>query len=193
VLVGVLGLPLAPRAASARRLANGPPPPPYPGAAGNSAKVGLLGLEYEDVPRRAEDVNQIATLQEQVRTLEQQLLSAKNSFSQLVSSVSAELSKISSGGSLTTADPHLNVSVTADLVFMVSPLDTVLDGEIALNSQQRKCGQFTLSQVLDVKVFVPTAAVALTSLTIQVDLFVKEHPEYCHAEAVDKYMVLRRR
>ena len=31
------------------------------------------------------------------------------------------------------------------------------------------------------------------AVTEQVDLFVKEHPEYCHAEAVDKYMVLRRK
>ena len=31
------------------------------------------------------------------------------------------------------------------------------------------------------------------AVTEQVDLFVKEHPEYCHAETVDKYMVLRRR
>lgn len=73
-----------------------PPPPPYPGAAGNSAKVGLLGLEYEDVPRRAEDVNQIATLQEQVRTLEQQLLSAKNSFSQLRAGVDGEMGELRS-------------------------------------------------------------------------------------------------
>jgi hypothetical protein len=30
------------------------------------------------------------------------------------------------------------------------------------------------------------------AVTEQVDLFVKEHPEYGHAEAVDKYMVLRK-
>ena len=97
----------------------------------------------------------------------------KSTFAQLVGSVSADLAKVSSGGSLTTADPHLNV-IFSDLVFMASPLDGVNDGEIALNSQQRKCGQFTLSQALNVIVFVPTTDVALHSLTIQVDLFVKK-------------------
>eukprot|EP01037_Dinobryon_pediforme_P019023 gene19023-19369_t len=41
----------------------------------------------------------------------------------------------------------------------------VADGDIALNSQQRKSGQFVIGQAISIKVFVPTSAVALLKLS----------------------------
>ena len=57
---------------------------------------------------------------------------------------------------------------------MASPSEGVADNEIAMNSQQRKCGSFTLNQPLPVSIFTPTADVALNSITITIDLFVKK-------------------
>lgn len=43
-----------------------------------------------------------------------------------------------------------------------------------MNSQQRKCGNFTLEQAVSVATFFPDGKVAINSLTINVDLFVKK-------------------
>lgn len=52
------------------------------------------------------------------------------------------------------------------------PLDI---NEIALNAKQRDCGMFTLAQAVSATVFVPTAEVALSSITILVDLLAKKN------------------
>ena len=55
-----------------------------------------------------------------------------------------------------------------------SPVEGVADGDMAMNSQQRKCGPFVIGQAISCRVFVPTAAVALLNMTISLDLFVKK-------------------
>lgn len=53
-------------------------------------------------------------------------------------------------------------------------MDGVNDTDLALNSQQRKCCQFTLAQQVTVSLFQPTSEVALNSMTVSVDLFSKK-------------------
>lgn len=67
----------------------------------------------------------------------------------------------------------VNLSV-GQFVFMASANDGVADGELAMNSQQRKCASYTLNQQVDVEVFWPTHDVALYSITIHLDLFSKK-------------------
>jgi hypothetical protein len=69
--------------------------------------------------------------------------------------------------------PTVNISMER-FVFLVSPHAGCADGQLAMNSQQRKCGNFETNQEIRVSVFVPTAEVALASLTIHTDAFVKK-------------------
>lgn len=48
------------------------------------------------------------------------------------------------------------------------------DNEVGMNSQQRKCGSFTLGQKLTVSIFIPTSEVALLGITICADLLIKK-------------------
>lgn len=76
---------------------------------------------------------------------------------------------------ISESNPYVNVAIMQkDLVFMASPIDGVPDDGIAMNSLQRKCGSFTLSQVLTVSVFFPTSEEALNTMTIGLDLFAKK-------------------
>ena len=54
-----------------------------------------------------------------------------------------------------------------------------------MNSQQRKCGSFTLNQVLDVEAFVPNSEVALCGITINADVFGKKAGVKYQYEAKD--------
>lgn len=47
-------------------------------------------------------------------------------------------------------------------------------GEIGLNSLQRKCGSFILNQSVPISVFIPTADVALSGITVGIDLISKK-------------------
>eukprot|EP01040_Poterioochromonas_malhamensis_P002609 gene2609-2775_t len=72
------------------------------------------------------------------------------------------------------ADPALNIVVN-QFVFMASPADGVNpESGLAMNSQQRKSGNFTIDQTITVRPFIPTGEVALNSLTVNIDLFVKK-------------------
>jgi len=72
-------------------------------------------------------------------------------------------------------DPVVNLSIKgSDLVLTASPHASVQDSQIALNSQQRKCGSIVLNQVLAVSPFTPTNAEALCGITIATDVFSKK-------------------
>jgi vesicle-fusing ATPase len=59
------------------------------------------------------------------------------------------------------------------------------DNDLAMNSQQRKCGNFTLSQELEVDSFTPTSQEALCGLTITADVFIKKAGAKVALEAAD--------
>jgi hypothetical protein len=60
------------------------------------------------------------------------------------------------------------------MIDISSYLDGVKDGEIALNARQRSTGSFTLNQAVRASVFVPDEAVALSTMTVAVDLLGKK-------------------
>ena len=81
---------------------------------------------------------------------------------------------VAAGVSVSTHDPHVNLEI-GPFVFLASPYSEGLaQGEVGMNGLQRKCGSFTLGQALNVKIFVPSAEVALAEVAIQVDTLVKK-------------------
>ena len=72
-------------------------------------------------------------------------------------------------------DSTVNVQVGDSFVFLAAPSSEPLSqGEIAMNGLQRKCASFTLNQSVPVSVFIPSGEVALSSITINLDLLVKK-------------------
>lgn len=72
------------------------------------------------------------------------------------------------------ADPSLNITVN-QFVFTACPLDGVTpEHGLAMNSQQRKAGNFTVDQPLKIAPFIPSAEVALNVMSVNVDLLVKK-------------------
>lgn len=85
-----------------------------------------------------------------------------------------ELCRLTENGSVPPGtDPSINASI-GSLVFQVSPADGVPDTDIAMNAQQRKCANFVLGKELDIQPFMPTSDVALSAMTVTVDLFTKK-------------------
>ena len=81
---------------------------------------------------------------------------------------------LAAGVAVPSHDPHVNLEV-GPFVFLASPhAEGLQEGELGMNGLQRKCGAFTLGQALNVKVFVPSADVALAEISIQVDTLVKK-------------------
>lgn len=79
------------------------------------------------------------------------------------------------GIAVSKGDSTVNVQVGDSFVFLAAPSSEPLSqGEIAMNGLQRKCASFTLNQSVPVSVFIPSGEVALSSITINLDLLVKK-------------------
>jgi vesicle-fusing ATPase len=77
------------------------------------------------------------------------------------------------GISVSASDPVVNVAI-GKWVFLASPHPSMMDGDVGLNSLQRKTGQFTLNQAVHATVFIPSADVAVSEISIAVDLISKK-------------------
>jgi vesicle-fusing ATPase len=99
----------------------------------------------------------------------------------------AEISRLVKSPSIkiNEADPILNIVVN-QFVFAASPLDGVTpENGLAMNSQQRKCGNFTVDQPLKISPFTPSAEVALNTMSVNVDLLVKKAGTQVTLDAVE--------
>jgi vesicle-fusing ATPase len=75
--------------------------------------------------------------------------------------------------SLNAKDPTANIRVD-QLIYLASPIDGVQDGDLAMSMPQRKNGNLATGQDLTVTTFQPTSEVALTAISIGLDLLVKK-------------------
>jgi len=101
-------------------------------------------------------------------------------------SVAAFASLSGTDASFPVPDPVVNVMLFGtDLVFMASPHPQLKQEELAMNSQQRKCGNFTLGQQLQASPFTPTSKEALCGITLSADLFGKKEGAKLSLEAAD--------
>jgi vesicle-fusing ATPase len=73
-----------------------------------------------------------------------------------------------------TSGDAVNITIEDKLVFMASGHDGLTGNELGMSSPQRKCGSFTLQQVVIATIFTEYVDAALNSLTIHTDLFVKK-------------------
>jgi vesicle-fusing ATPase len=89
-------------------------------------------------------------------------------------------------------DPSLNITVDR-FVFMVSPMDGITpENGLAMNSQQRKAGNFTVDQQLRITPFQPTSAVALNTMTVFLDLLIKKADQQTMIDATELAETFRR-
>jgi vesicle-fusing ATPase len=111
---------------------------------------------------------------------------SKARFQQLAKALPSSSMKINEN------DPSLNISVDR-FVFMVSPLDGISpENGLAMNSQQRKAGNFTVDQPLRITPFQPTSAVALNSMTVHLDLLIKKADQQTLIDATELAETFRR-
>ena len=72
------------------------------------------------------------------------------------------------------SDPAVNITI-GPWIFLASPHDEVAEDDLlGLNQLQRKCGSYQLNQVVTVTVFEAGTNVALTGMTVGLDLIVKK-------------------
>jgi vesicle-fusing ATPase len=72
-------------------------------------------------------------------------------------------------------DPAINITISGTkFVFQAAPIDGVADNELAMNQLQRKCTEFALNRSISIAPFVIDSEVALSSVTVSVDLVTKK-------------------
>jgi len=87
----------------------------------------------------------------------------------------ATFTELNNGKPPTGVDSTVNVSIRgSDLVFLAGIHNAVPGTDVAMNSQQRKCGSFILGQELSMSYFVPSSEVALCEIVIGADVFGKQ-------------------
>lgn len=77
------------------------------------------------------------------------------------------------GISISKGDPQINLLCGTTFVFLASPLPSLAEGEISLNSKQRTCCSFMLNEEVRCRIFPPSAEVALVSMTLNIGILGK--------------------